>query len=198
MSNDQNLIETIEYKDFTIKIHYDECPQSPREDDNLGTIYAFHRRYNLGDKHDLEVEDVQKLYESKDHISLPVYMYEHGGVKLNTSGFSCPWDSGQVGIVIASKQRIREDQQVKYITKKVLDQVYKIFDAEIEQYSQYLNGEISGFTIVNPDGEIEDSCYGFYSTDDAIHDAKYMVDSLAKDISIEASKLENQLLALPM
>lgn len=39
--------ESIDYKGMTIKVCYDENPESPREWDNLGTIYSNHRDYNL-------------------------------------------------------------------------------------------------------------------------------------------------------
>lgn len=44
-------METTEYKNHTIEILQDTDPMNPRTDyDNLGLIYAAHRRYNLGDK----------------------------------------------------------------------------------------------------------------------------------------------------
>ena len=27
-------------------------------------------------------------------VMLPLYLYDHGGLTMNTSAFSCPWDSG--------------------------------------------------------------------------------------------------------
>lgn len=38
---------------FTLTLHHDETPESPREWDNLGTITCWHRRYTLGDRHAL-------------------------------------------------------------------------------------------------------------------------------------------------
>ena len=29
-------------------------------------------------------------------IVQPLYLYDHGGITMNTTGFSCSWDSGQV------------------------------------------------------------------------------------------------------
>lgn len=43
-------IETVEYKNHTISIHYDDCPGSPREMDNLGVFVTCERRYNSPDK----------------------------------------------------------------------------------------------------------------------------------------------------
>ena len=35
---------------YTYEIIQDTEPESPRERDNLGTMFCKHRRYNLGDK----------------------------------------------------------------------------------------------------------------------------------------------------
>lgn len=43
-------IETISYRGYKIEIFHDQDPQSPREDDNLGTIVGFARRYHIGDE----------------------------------------------------------------------------------------------------------------------------------------------------
>ena len=43
-------METINIDDITIKIELDTEPINPREWDNLGTMYCFHRNYILGDK----------------------------------------------------------------------------------------------------------------------------------------------------
>ncbi len=40
-----NLYNQIPYKGYNINIYYDDCPESPREWDNLGTFYTAHHRY---------------------------------------------------------------------------------------------------------------------------------------------------------
>ena len=44
------LLETRKYKGYTIKIHSDDNPASPRDWDNLGTMVCWHRCYILGDE----------------------------------------------------------------------------------------------------------------------------------------------------
>ena len=41
---------------------------------------------------------------SQKYLMLPLYLYDHSGITMNTTGFSCPWDSGQVGWIYASKE----------------------------------------------------------------------------------------------
>ena len=42
--------------------------------------------------------------------SLPLYLYDHGGITMSTNPFSCPWDDGgQVGWIYASKQKFIDE-----------------------------------------------------------------------------------------
>lgn len=45
----------------------------------------------------------------KKFIILPLYLYDHGGITISTRPFSCPWDSGQVGYIYASKDKFRKE-----------------------------------------------------------------------------------------
>jgi hypothetical protein len=56
---------------LTIKIYQDDCDenQNPRHWDNLGTMVCFHRRYELGDKHTMSIEEAREFRQSKDIIA---------------------------------------------------------------------------------------------------------------------------------
>lgn len=165
-------------------VHYD-YPESPRDWDNLGTMVCWHRRYNLGDTHQYEdtlhmltqlanytpaapmggvehweKERIRALFE-RYYIILPVYMYDHSGVSLSTSGYGDRWDSGQVGWIYVSKEDVRKKYNVKRITKKIRLLVESVLKAEVEVYSQYVSGDVYGYTLYVDDEEI-DSCWGFY------------------------------------
>lgn len=115
------LCKQIENGGVRLSIYHDTNPMNPREWDNLGTMVCWHRRYDLGDERARNIE----LYNSWDEwleneilipnggeenvIYLPLYLYDHDGITMNTTGFSCPWDSGQVGWIYATKDRFREE-----------------------------------------------------------------------------------------
>jgi hypothetical protein len=101
-------VEILEHAHGTIEIVQDMDPIDPRENDNLGTMLCYHRRYDLGDSKDRKEywpnpEDAKALAEREDVVWLPLYMYDHSGITISTAPFSCPWDSGQLGIIFITK-----------------------------------------------------------------------------------------------
>ena len=164
---------------YILEIVNDIDPINPREDREFSTIYYSSSRYNLGDKC-VSKDYIESIMEDKEIVYLPVYAYIHGGIALNTTGFSCPWDSGMSGVIAVSKDKIRQEYNTKRITKKILDQVTSRLKAEVEEFSQYLNGEVYGFQVKDETGDIVESCYGFYSEEDAESEGKAVMDYLNK------------------
>jgi len=174
------LVETEEYKGHKIKLYQDPDPESPREWDNLGKMVCFHRRYDLGDKHDFaNADDMVEFINNKDVISLPLYLMDHSGIGMNTGGFrycdSAGWDWGQVGYIYATKQMIRKEFGVKYVTYATLQKALEILQAEVETYNKYLTGNVMGYVVEDADGNTIDSCWGFYNN--PLDEAKTEVDA---------------------
>ena len=167
----KNIIENDKYK---LEIFDDLNPCSPREFDNLGTMVCFHRRYMLGDETELKSSDFSSweelesyLYKEEDAlIAIPVFMYDHSGLWINTTGFSCPWDSGQVGYIYVSKEKVRREYSCKRISKKLKKMIREMLCSEVDLYNDYLCGNVYGFTLTDKENaeEINSSC-GFYGTD---------------------------------
>ena len=145
---------------FTLTIEQDEDPSNPREDDCLfGTMFCWHRRYSLGDKHDYASPDD---FPDDFAIKLPLYLHDHSGITMATSPFSCQWDSGQVGWICVS----REDIEKEYGTSdNAFDKAREYLENEVKTYDQYLCNDIWGYTITDKTGEEVDSCWGFYGDD---------------------------------
>lgn len=164
----------------------DDCdPISPREFCNLGKIVYVSWRYKLGDEK-VSNEQLEEIMNDKNNIVLPVYAYIHGGVSLNTTGFSCIFDSGVCGCIYVSKEDVRKEFDKKVISKKLREQVEGILRSEVELYSKYLSGECYGYQIYD-EGEIVDSCYGYFSVSEAEEQAK---DSLNYLLSKKEVQLE--------
>jgi hypothetical protein len=143
-----------------LRIFHDECPLDPRTDyDNLGTMVCFHNRYDLGDKAGTEKRNKHNFTDPEElkseirnnsdiALALPLYLYAHSGITMNTSGFSCPWDSGQVGYLIAYKEDIRKWYGVKRLTKKILERAQECLEYEVILYDQYISGQVYRFEVI--------------------------------------------------
>jgi len=174
---DHTKVHEEEYKVFTIKIRWDEDPQgcNPRCDDNLGVLSWWHRRYDFKEDRDgkqlwreIDREGESENYGEPVHeddlrrsdlIYLPVYMYDHSGITVNTGGFHCPWDSGQLGWIWCTKEAARltwpntKDEQLVALAEDRLR-------AEIKSWDLFLTGQVYGYEVWL-DGELVDSCWGF-------------------------------------
>lgn len=119
-----------------------------------------------------------------DIVSMPLYLYDHSGITMSTSKFSCPWDSGQVGFIFLTKDKILEEWGHKrlppqqLLTKKLKEQARACMEAEVEEYDQYLTGDIYGFVVTR--GDEEESCRGFYGLDTARDEAKSIAEHMEK------------------
>jgi hypothetical protein len=204
------MFDTYTINDTTeLRVFYDEDSINPRKDwDNMGTMVCFHRRYNLGDqpgtekwnKHNFtspeEFKDYVKENINDIAVILPLYLYDHSGITMNTTGFHCPWDSGQVGCIYVTKEDVRKWFGIKRITKKVLKQVEECLKSEVETYDQYITGNVYGYQLVqkskckdcgNTEWETIDSCWGFFGND-------FKSNGLLENLSVEdRKKVEEQL-----
>ena len=181
---------------YKIKIVQDTDPSDPRGDDNLGTMVCFHGRYNLGDKHDYRARDYDGWDEMEAAIIkrenvgviLPLYLYDHSGLTMNTTGFSCPWDSGQVGFIYISKKKMLEEYGGKIVTAKLKERVKQYLIGEVETYDQFLTGDVYGYQIFEIDEDEEydiDSCWGFYGEDYCMTEAESIVNHLIEKETVK-------------
>ena len=175
-----------QYKGYDIEIHLDEQPEDPREWDNLGVMICSCRKYNLGDDQDwilhdfefnygLELNDIKEIENSENVIALPLYLYDHSGITMNTTGFSCGWDSGKVGFIFVEKKKAMDYFGWNKLDEEKTNQILETLKSEVEVYDQYLQNNVFGFTL-KKDGETVDSLWGIYGLDEAVDMAKRSVE----------------------
>lgn len=197
------MIESFKVNQLTVEIHQDSDPMNPREWDNVGKMVCWHRNYLLGDeqpkcspseylfqlmcerefdKHrkylpDEEVvgeENIRKYVEKHFYI-LPLYLYDHSGITMSTSRFSCPWDSGQVGFICAP----RDCDEYPDMEKGLI--------AEVETYDRYLRGDFYVYDIKDEHGNVLDSCGGFDDLSVCSEQGKTEAKSLSQNLCVAAS-----------
>lgn len=233
-------------KNMTLAVIRDVTPSNPRvNNDNFGTMFCWHDKYNLGDSHDYDhsydfleaviyehqsskkIIDFAKTAYSTDfkydkskngyvifdraskssdyreydfiegnehqidddlayalldammpdellklahefNLILPIYLYDHSGLSINTTGFSCKWDSGKVGYIYVS----HKDIESKYgnLSEESIERAKSCLMAEVKEYGSYLCGDCYGFRLLEKGEEI-DSCWGFIGDFDEIKEA---------------------------
>lgn len=95
-------------------------------------------------------------------VFLPVYAYEHSGITISTSNTGYPfndvWDAGQVGFIYILNKDILKVFQGARLTAKRRQAAEARLRAEIEEYDQYLTGEVYEYQIYGPipAGELKD------------------------------------------
>lgn len=168
----------------TFEIFQDFDPENPRNWDNLSTMVCFHKRYDLGDKHDYNKSDFQTWSDlrariEKDHdpaVCIPLYMFDHSGVSIGAGwetemrfrqADGAGWDWGQIGYVFVSKEKVRKEYLKKRLSKKTIERATRCVMAEVETYNQWQQGDVYGFVLKDAAGETIDSCWGFYGSDPA-------------------------------
>jgi len=172
------IVETVDYKGTTIEVALDGYAENPRAWDNLSTMVCFHGRYTLGDKHAYRSDDYSGwgelerkiIAEHKPSVIRPLYLYDHSGLTIATTEFSCRWDSGQVGFVFVRPDRIRECFSCKRVSLKLRERACRNMLSEVETYDKYLRGEVYSYTVWG------ESRGNFYSIEEAIEQAKAAID----------------------
>ena len=154
-----HILETYknELTNEVLNIYQDDCPSNPRDwDTNLTEMFCIHNRYILGDLHDLRGEDFNGwgeieayLLDTEDIIAIkPLYLYDHGGLSISTSPFSCRWDSGQIGFIFVTKYTVFEQfgeiDNAEEIAERALEE-------ELKLYGDYMRGDVF-FAELTEDG----------------------------------------------
>lgn len=180
-----NTAEQYTKNGHEVTIFYDETGASnPREWDNLGHLFSFHRRYSIGDKHNYNSSDFasfedwrKQLEEDYNVIAiLPVYLCDHSGLLISTTPFACRWDSGQIGWIFTTPEKIKEigaqpDKALQYL------------EDEIKIFNQFLTGEVYGYLVEKIETcnlghehpEELGRCTGYYSIEEAKEEAEQYI-----------------------
>ena len=167
---EREAIETLKIGDLTFRLFYDPDPMSPREWNNVWLLVSGAPKIAAMDL--VYTEGLNFWFEDykKEHPKAEVHKiwgYKHSGTLLSTEPYDDNWDSGLVGIAVRDP-----DAHPELTPEDALDTL----GAELDAYQKYINGEVYGYTIhrVVPcvacgyDHEDEvDSCWGFYSQEEA-------------------------------
>lgn len=122
---------------YTLRVEQDDTAESPREWDNVAKMICWHRRYNLGDKHnyddsfeflldvarevgiytdemeDMTNEEIMTELRKDDSVCIvPLNLYDHSGITMSTSNgypYNDRWDAGCVGYAYITKEKAMKE-----------------------------------------------------------------------------------------
>lgn len=161
-------------------INYDTDTDNPREyAENLGWFLTVDYRYLSPDNNEMMLNVIKRTGEKaknvEEHMEMikeeletesnvkvlaiyPINKYEHSGVAYSL-GSKSGFDYSNNGFYI-----ITDKTQKVLGTKK--EDWEKAIISELETYNKWVNGEVYRFTLYDKNGEVEDSCGGFYDIED--------------------------------
>ena len=173
-------------RDKILRIYPDMDPESPREWDNLGTIfmtgmekYSFNETSGGGDwlgfiEHEItgirayaDIEDKMSALFDRDegeYWQVIERLFDEFFVwlPLYYNGHKLYFRNEEEGMIFIARTDLEKE---KLSEKRALE----VFKAEIETLNQYLTGEVYGYELVDTDdaeiGDHIDSCWGFYGED---------------------------------
>jgi hypothetical protein len=165
-------------------------------------------RYQLSDEYNSDWLDVADLWElmktfERKNLVLTLYLYDHSGISISTGSFigraqHAEWDSGRVGFIYISKEDAVKEWGKKNYTKNLEKRALKYLQGEVETYDDYLRGNVYGYEVCEydaefeEDGDIIDSCYGFYPDHDDRSGYKYCLDEAKSIVDWEVKEAEQK------
>jgi hypothetical protein len=159
-------------------------------------MICFHKRYNLGDKHEVDSDAYASWDEMEEGIRneynvvamKPLYLFDHSGITISTRDFNDRWDSGRIGFVIITKDNLKK---MCGDTEYTIEQIYDMLEGEVDTYDKFLRGDVYSYTIYEVEKcslghkheSVLESCGGYYSEAEARTEAesimKYYEDKTA-------------------
>lgn len=167
--------KTITQRSPKLVIKYDTDAESPRQWDNLGYFITVDRNHHSPDKNEtlqtIVKDTAEEATDQNDHIEritkeineqtnekvlaiYPVVKYEHGNVVYRL-GTQQGFDYSNNGFYIVTDKTAN-------ILGTPRESFEKVITGELEEYTKWANGEVYGFVLYDDNGEVDESCWGYY------------------------------------
>lgn len=165
--------------EFTSEMNFSSTMLSSSRKYNLGTAGAVDKikkeicqspAYKGSESDIYSLELIPDLFRKAQKLSIiaayqELYLYDHGGISISTSPFSCPWDSGQYGIAYITKEEARDILNIKRVNQRAISKLEAMINSEVEFFDKYLREGVFGFTIFDDKKNVIDSCGGYIGRD---------------------------------
>ena len=127
--------------------------------DAVRLVILHRHRVNPGDAHGLRTAEDAEAFAA-EHAApgsawavFPLFAYEHGDICYRPSEggnpFSCPWDSGRVGIIALHRADFGQAD------------LFKAAENVCRVYTDWANGNLWGYSVENAEGDNLASVWGY-------------------------------------
>ncbi len=146
----------------------------------IGTFATWHSRYNIGNVQPEESYDEYMSNVPDESAVVEIYMYDHSGLAFSTAPFSCPWDSGRLGVWVVTPDELRAEYGDD--TPESRSRAEKFIRGSIETMNDISQGNVWGYEVLDFDGEVCDSCWRFIGDTAKEQMAEYLPENLHDDL----------------
>lgn len=185
-----------DHRDFTVKRDGFE-PRKVFE--HINAKEPLKENYTDDDEFNMDYNDYAESIDLalKECFIFPVDAYIHSGVHLSLAGTrdypDRRWDVSTTGFVIVDKKEwnFNECRKRDFTLSAMTDGEIARHYAEglISTWNQYLSGEIYYMEVLDGEGDIVDSCGGYYGEESAVEDAKGNIDYLLEHALKEQARI---------
>jgi len=144
----------------TVEIWHDQDAPNPMDNDGSWKLYSFSTRH-VNFKHPDEFRGIGFTRKLQVGTAFLLSYYEHGNCvwSLRNEGPQCQWDSVRTAGILVW------EESPSNMGAKTLEERAKDARAFLKDYTAYCNGECYGYTITDEQGEIINSCGGYFDLD---------------------------------
>lgn len=177
----KNPISKTNHKNFTVNIYYDNRDANNPVVNKLNKGIVGYLPYvenflkiNVLGNLALNEDAIKLIEESKDYVSLPVCLVEtESGYGLSI----CRTDCQRYGIIYNLKENLNIFQNTEddnYLWAE------EVFTKEIKLFSDYVEGRVYGYEIINNKEVVIDSCWGYIGTNEkeVLEEAVKLIDNV--------------------
>lgn len=167
--------ENIDYRGMSIKIYFDESAESPALWDNKDAFLCSDYRILYVDSKSISAKECRRAIEAGRYFLngfyiFPVCIYNHDGIAVSL-GVHRGWDNSNGWAFVC----VRRSKGWSWSKSKA----EKIAVGVLDEWNMYLSGDVYGFVAEDEEGEMIESCWGFYGAsgiEEAISEAKTAID----------------------
>lgn len=144
--------------------------------------------------YDLSKQDAYNFFRSNYY--LPVFKFSHSGDSINTTGFSCPWDSGLAGMVWVPKNEFRKEfapieadgkPLSKYASAKSWEAAaHRVLNEHVKAIDAVMQGDVYCYIIeCEDDDSYQEACCGFIGKKGCLQALLEEMNSLESEVKHE-------------